>query len=179
MESAPPVQSVALDVYIMFFSLLFPTTTGIAVMVHTGDSRASGLVHAVSTQYCSIVWSQCPRCGNVEHHRPVLLSMHRDWEEFGQRVARSFICLQCFYRTRLREYRQAMFQVNQMSLFRKDLTSARGRCLNCGDKVQALQLHQNFLCRVLTAHRCSTLTTTATAAKRAAPSAAMLRGDRD
>ena len=150
MDQAPPVQSCnALDVYIMLFSSLFLTKIGIALMVDTGDFRASGHVHAVSKQFRSIVRSECPRCGNVEHHRPLPVSVYHEWEEFGERVDRASICLQCLYRTRLREYSQAIFQVNHMSPFRRDMYLASGRCLNCGDMVEALQVHQNFLCRML------------------------------
>ena len=106
-------------------------------------------VHAVSRQFRSIVRSECPRCGNVEHHRPLPISVYHEWEEFGERVERASICLQCLYRTRLREYSQAIFQVNHMSPFRRDMYLASGRCLNCGDVVEALQVHQNFLCRML------------------------------
>ena len=58
MDQAPPVQSCnALDVYIMLLSSLFRTKIGIALMVDTGDFRASGNVQAVSTQFRNIVRS--------------------------------------------------------------------------------------------------------------------------
>ena len=151
MDQVPHLQERgnALDAFILLISMRFPPLAGVAVMVYTGDQRAPGRLNAVSTHHRGMLLCLCPRCGRLDRHPPLSGSAYRDWIDFAERVERASICTQCHYRVRLRMYRQAVFQIERMSPVRQSLYMEPGRCLQCGEVVQALQSHQPFLCAAL------------------------------